>query len=474
MGAWFAFWHAFGWFLFAHLRWLVQSFGKTSVDQILYHLTFESQGVFQADFKIIRGYLIQAVAFPVFGMFMMALILRKLNQSKPEGVRKWAASVPLTLFLLSAILAESGIGVSRYLSAIRGKDYIAEHYLKPTRFEKRTTRGKNLVLIYAEGMDASYASKSLFGRNLIESLTGLGGESFSDFRQAPGTEWTMAGIVASQCGLPLKAVTVGDMNEQMGSIKSFLPRATCLGDTLKGFGYRNVFLGGASLKFAGKGNFFMSHGYEKAFGKEEWLLTGRYRDSDLNEWGLGDDDLFKEARSQVDSLAASGAPFHLTILTVNTHPPEGFSTRKCKSAGKNTFEDRITCSANEIASVVTYLGERGYLENTNVVILGDHLSMTNPLSDRLSQVPRRTIFNRWIAREGVRKNQETLVHFDFAASILDFIGIHPESGRYGLGYSAFSPSNPSESEWRLTELQENVLNRSPFYSDLWKPVNKPF
>ncbi len=65
----------------------------------------------------------------------------------------------------------------------------------------------------------------------------------------------MGGITASQCGIPLNSVILEDGNSQGERLKSFLPRATCLGDSLKKLGYINIFLGGARLAFAGKGKF---------------------------------------------------------------------------------------------------------------------------------------------------------------------------------------------------------------------------
>ncbi len=60
-------------------------------------------------------------------------------------------------------------------------------------------------------------------------------------------------------------------------VKRYLPRASCLGDILARQGYRNVFLNGSSLVFAGVGKFFNDHRYARVMGREEWIAAGEPR-----------------------------------------------------------------------------------------------------------------------------------------------------------------------------------------------------
>jgi phosphoglycerol transferase len=448
---------------------VINSFGSPTLDQILYHLTYETGGLTEIDPKIFRSYFIHAILAPVFLSGFLILMLRFFRKRSQRVADMAVRVTPFLVLACCVLLAEVKIGIASYLYSFFGPDFVASHYVMPTHFERKNRKLKNLVLIYVEGLDAAYESEGIFGKNLLKEISALRGIRFDDYHQAPGTGWTMAGISSSQCAVPLKAVTFGELNSQMETVREFLPHATCLGDTLKNFGYRNVFLGGASLAFAGKGNFLRSHGYDLALGREEWLGSGRYRLSEMNDWGLDDDDLFDEARAQIDRLQSERGPFNLTLLTVSTHPGEGFLTKRCKATGGLSFQDIVSCSSVEVASFVKYLDTKGYLENTNVVILGDHLAMTNPVSDLLAQPNTRSIFNRWISKEIIKKNRETILHFDIAPSILDFIGIESESGRYGLGYSTFSEKKERPPVGWVADIERNVMNRSSFYSELWKP-----
>ena len=93
-----------------------------------------------------------------------------------------------------------------------------------------------MILIYVESFENGYSNSNIFGEDLIKELTELKGISFKSFNQAPGTGWTIAGIVATQCAVPLKVVFMRDGNGQ-GDGKSFLSNAICLGDVLQAHGY---------------------------------------------------------------------------------------------------------------------------------------------------------------------------------------------------------------------------------------------
>src|SRR5690606_6720642 len=115
----------------------------------------------------------------------------------------------------------------------------------------------------------SYKDETKFGKNLLSSLDALKGVSFNQYKQAPGTNWTIAGITATQCGVPLKTVSLYGGNDQGERIKAFLPNAVCLGDVLHDAGYHNVYMGGDALSFSGKGKFFQDHHYDEVYGREE-------------------------------------------------------------------------------------------------------------------------------------------------------------------------------------------------------------
>lgn len=103
--------------------------------------------------------------------------------------------------------------------------------------------------------------------------------------------------------------------------KGFLNRAVCLGDVLTQAGYRQVFLGGASSTFAGKGSFLRSHGYDEVNGKPE-LAKLLDDPSNMSGWGLYDDSLFDIAANKYAELAAAGQPLSSSIPTYSQTGPQ--------------------------------------------------------------------------------------------------------------------------------------------------------
>ena len=120
-----------------------------------------------------------------------------------------------------------------------------------------------MVLIYIESFENIFSDKEIFGEDLIRDLdiNKLNGKSFKKFKETAYTNWTIAGIVASQCGLPPKPITIlntknkGRHNKFGFGLKTFLPNAKCLGDILKENDYKNIFINAVSLDFVGTGLF---------------------------------------------------------------------------------------------------------------------------------------------------------------------------------------------------------------------------
>ena len=81
----------------------------------------------------------------------------------------------------------------------------------------------------------------MFGENLIELISpkNLNGKSFKSFYETRYTNWTIAAIVATQCGIPLKPMSIfntkkkGKHQKHVFGLKHFLPNIKCLGDILK-------------------------------------------------------------------------------------------------------------------------------------------------------------------------------------------------------------------------------------------------
>ena len=471
--------YALGVISLAGAWWLHTTFGPVSVEQVLLHWRFAAARD-SVDSELVGTFIEHVLVYPVlFAAVMAWLDARFLRPAEGRvaamsALMRWPAHrLPWIAALAGVCTVAASVDALEYVASFKANNYFALNYRAPTTSALHPApHTKNLVVVYGESLETTYGEARLFHRNLLQPLTDLGGVSFSRYQQMPGTGWTMAAIVSTQCGVPYKYVSLLDIASQGERLPHFLAGATCLSDLLHSAGYRNVFMGGASLDYSGKGTFLREHHYDEAYGRREWRHAG-VPESRISGWGLHDDDLFANARHKLRELHAAHQPFNLVVLTVDTHLPAGQLSAQCKALGVQTLDEIIGCSASQIADFVRFVHDEGFDEDTNVVVLGDHLSMHNSLWDRLQDAPDRHVFNAFFAKQAPLKNREDIVHFDLLPTLLDFIGITSDDGRLGLGTSAFAGSIKVPDDNDRRRMADGLLLQSAAYAELWEPRATP-
>ena len=153
------------------------------------------------------------------------------------------------------------------------------------------------------------------------------------------------------------------------------------------------------------------------------------------------------------------------------HGPDGFFSKLCQKNGAKVFSDVVECTSNQVTDFINFIKKKGYLKDTNVVILGDHLAMYNPAHEKLDAVHQRHIYNQFISHKKITKTRDDVLEFDMFPTILEFIGFHVEGGKLGLGYTAITPNVVKPSPKELEEMESDLLNESETYIDLWKGDN---
>lgn len=491
--------------LFAIPMWINREFGTVSVDQVLYHLSFGSTGLFASDPALMDGFIRFALLLPLglalllfvceafvthahrHGLEATLLAIRQTLANWGRMIRtgllhalkgaNFAFQKKLHLILLGGGIIFFGYQFSliSYISSFYGEDYFAGSYVDPRQIELKKERPKSLVLIYVESLENTYADPSRFGKDLLHRLTALQekGVSFNHYTQMPGTGWTIAGIVSSQCGLPLRSLAMFDGNQQGEHVSSFLPNARCLGDILNAHGYTNIFMNGSSLEFAGVGKFFKDHHYKRVYGREEWIGLGEKQET-MSGWGLHDDDLFRNARAELAKQIRSRKLFNLTLLTIDTHHPYGHLSTTCNRRGFTDFEGIVECTADQVAEFVEDIISNGWLDKVSIVIQGDHLAMGNTSYEKLISNPDRTVFNLLISGDKkLVKNTDDFSHFDMFPTILDLIGLKVVGERAGLGYSGLGVPKVERPADRREKMEALLMNYSKDYEKLWGPNTDP-
>ena len=405
----------------------------------------------------------------------LALSTFALCRRQYGGRRVLPLAAGLLVFgLLLSPPAQSLVAYAAHSVRGGGDDEIFQHFGE-LRDPKVTAvfsgqKRPNIVLIYVESLDHNYFDETLFP-GLLPNLKRLRTESidFSNIAQGEGAGWTLGGIVASQCGYPL-AIPYDIGGNDLGLFNEFLPRATCLGDLLAADGYRLTFIGGADARFAGKDDFLRSHGYAEIIDRD--TLLGSLGDKSYqNTWGVFDDTLLDYAIGKFTALSSGNSPFLLTVLTMDTHHPNGFLSRSCGpyGRGENSSLNALHCADKLIPQFIDRIRNSPYSQNTLIVVASDHLTMRNQASYLLerSQTPERLTFFVNTPSGTHAVNNRPGIHYDIGPTILDLVGYNLQ-GRMGFGAPltrgpGYLPGRFGEDQW-----QGEAANLLAIGSRLWQ------
>lgn len=467
--------------------WGLSKWGKIDIDEIIFQLQSPLEGT---ESGILNDYILKGLLPAVLVFLFYVIVQIILGKQKKEGVR-----VRFTVFV-AALSAIACLGVSRYvwtelrigewLSAQNSEtDFVKDHYVDPAKVKLSFPEKKrNLIYIYMESMESGYADKAaggFFSENLIPELTKIAqenedfsgeGEQIEGGYSYVGTAFTTGGIFAQSAGLPLR-VSIGANN--MDTQSSFFPGITALGDILEEEGYRQVFMCGSDAVFGGRSLYFRDHGsfeiMDHPYAIEKGLLPSDYKVF----WGYEDEKLFEFAKKTLEELAGGDKPFNLTMLTVDTHFPDGYVCRLCENRfPENQYANVMACSSRQIASFLSWIKEQDFYENTTVVLCGDHPTMSHRFDKELKDTAERKAFTAYInsavdpKAPDQRRKYATL---DIFPTTLASLGVKIPGDRLGLGTNLFSDVQTLTERYGFETMEKELKNRSAFLQELEKPDN---
>lgn len=439
------------------------AFGDVSFDQMLFHIQIGTVGTSFSDFKFLFS---DPVSLALLTLATLGggslLALLRLKSPSDLGKRVLISSV---LTLASLLTVGKWLAIDRFAYSLLAEDEFSAIYTEPSlNLLKTPSERRNLILIYVESLERAFLDFE--GENLIKSIDSLSGETVPGFSQAPGTGWSIAGMVASQCGVPL--VGRYGVNLSGNYNQKFLGNAICLGDILAANGYDQTFLVGPDLKFAGMDKFYRTHQFDHALGLEE-LRAFIPHGEKYGGWGRGvnDDALLDYARDRLDQLYQQDQPFNLTIITTDNHAPEGKPSKNCNPSEKiEGLAGVIKCTSRFVSQFVIDATTHPNAKTTDIFILGDHLFMAT--SQQIGRFKgERDIYFKVISQSERRLRREHgMTHFDVFPTILDSLGLLADSNQQiALGFSLFGEHYSEEMHRR--NMSPGILNPSLKYSALW-------
>ena len=487
-------------------QWMMSQ-ASLHLDEILFTLTSPVEGTDEGFYwNVARFALIPALAI-LFAAITIQYLLdqweRGVGQSKAasglsrlsdvgsprlkRNFRKWflpaLTGIAVVFCGLTAWRLWTKLEVGEYLkNSGQASTWIEDNYVDPKKVEITFPEKKrNLIYLYLESMEVAYSdtgSGGIFEENYIPNLTALSSKTIdfggSGAKQLNGasswkyTTWTMGGMFAATSGLPLKIPieTNGVDTNFMSTQDSFFPNITALGNILLEEGYENDLLIGSDATFGGRRLYFSTHGdyefYDYLYYSENGILPSGYKVF----WGFEDEKLFNFAKKRLEELAAGDKPFNLTMLTVDTHYPDGYTCRLCKDTYDSSYANAIVCSDTQVSAFLDWCSEQDWYEDTAIVVAGDHPTMA-AFCDSAPEDYVRKVYTAILnpAKEPERDEWREYATVDFFPTTLSAMGASIEGGRLGLGTDLFSAEDTLTEKYGRETIDEELSKTSSWMDE---------
>ena len=477
--------------LFFLTIWMASKYDKVTLDQFIYQLKSSAAG---ANSSITNSAVIRVGVFGVAATLLELVLYKLCTGDVRQAIRqrgiyirfrttkfarfvsRRALALTLAVLIFSMALFTVKLDLIQFVSAAATEsEFIEDHYVDPSLAELTFPAEKrNLVYIFLESMENTFGETEAGGPiydNFIPELTqlaaenvnfsnddGLGGAlSFS------GTTWTAAAMVTQTSGLnvqvPLEA-------NYFGGEDGYMPGVVSLGELLEREGYTQTLLVGSDAQFGGREAYFTEHGNynivdTKALKDRGWLPA------DYNVWwGFEDAKLFGAAKLELAALAAKGEPFNFTMLTCDTHFPDGYHCQLCRDEYPEQYPTVARCSSRMVYDFILWIQQQPFYENTTIVISGDHLTMDPDFMQEVDENYQRTIYNCIINAplEPVQEKNREFGTYDLFPTTLAALGVQIEGDRLGLGTNLFSGKQTLCEMYGFEALDWELQKRSEFYN----------
>ena len=432
--------------------WAFSNWSNLEMSEIIFQLTSPLTGTGN---NMIENYLIRCL-LPAIAAALGVVILLYLirNRHSYRSVASFGFVAALILTIGTGVYGWARLDVGTYL-VNRGKDstYIEDNYADPAKVSLTFPEKKrNLIYIFLESMEATYADHKNGGgmpENYIPELTTLAqqNEDFSGKSDKlnggyamTGATWTMGAMFAQTSGLPLQIpLDTNGMSTQL----VFFPGIKTLGDILEDQGYSQTLMLGSNATFGGRRLYFEEHG---AYNMEDYQYTkdmGLIPEGYRVWWGYEDQKLFQFAKDRLNQLGNDTAtPFNFTMLTVDTHFPDGYVCDLCDTEfGDNQYANVMHCSSRQVSDFISWIQQQPWYDNTTIVISGDHPTMDADFCDPVDEDYTRKVYTTYInsavpnQKPDKRRKYTT---FDNFPTTLAAMGVQIDGDRLGLGTDLFS------------------------------------
>lgn len=475
-------------------HWVTETYG-VGLNELISTFTLSLKGTSSDVVNAVIGsclppVLIAAAVFVAL-VFVDRVRLRGIPLKIKKALQRIMAVGAVIAFFTSLIYANHCFDAVGYFKTSVAQTRIYDDYYVSPDSVAITSDGKakNLIYIYIESLETTYASTEDGGAqsdNYIPNLTQLANENISfsssnklgGFHSTYGTGITMGALFGTTSGVPYSMGT--EINEMLAD-NNFMSGITTLGDILAQNGYKQKFLCGSDGDFGGRKTYFQQHGNYDVVDLYAARKKGYIPDDYFVWWGYEDAKLYEIAKKELSELASEGEPFNFTMLTVDPHHIDGYVCEQCGNEYENVTANVMKCTDRLLGNFISWCQKQDFYEDTVIVITGDHPRMDTSLVAGVSYYDR-TVYNCFINTvysdgsinnsgngNAISKNNRICTPMDIFPTVLSAMGYNIEGDRLGLGTNLFSSRQTLAEERGFEWLDTELSKSSKYYYKVFAP-----
>lgn len=485
--------------LFFLTIWLANKYDHVSLDQFIYQMKSSAAG---ANRSLANSAIVRVGLFGMVLTCLEALIylvctgrFHKLLRKNPfyiqfrstklcRFIARRAMPLVAAILVISMSFFTLKLDIIGYASAIAtDSDLIENHYVDPLKAELTFPETKrNLVYIFLESMEVTFSDTEAGGPildNYTPELAALAQQNINFSHNAnvggalsfAGTTWTAAALVSQTSGVIVQVPLLAD---DYGGENSYIPGLVSLGEVLEKEGYQQTLLFGSDAAFGGRDSYFSEHGSYEIIDIHALKDQGRLPEDYLEWWGFEDEKLFGFAKEELTRLASCDKPFNFTMLTADTHFPDGYVCRLCGEEYEEQYPNVLRCSSKQIYEFISWIQEQPFYENTTIVISGDHLTMDPDFLEDVDENYVRTVYNCIINAPITPSNEKNRQFgtFDLFPTTLAAMGVTIAGDRLGLGTNLFSDKQTLTELYGFEVLNYEFQKNSDFYNSTFLQMDR--
>lgn len=404
---------------------------------------------------------IEFILYQAFGYFLIIFVI--LFYIVWILFKKSILTHSRAIILFGLLFLYSGSAV---LLSFFKEDYLKKNYISPDFLLTKTIHPKkNLIVIYVESLEKTFSNKKVFNEDILKPLETIGGISMPLIPNK-GTTNTLSGVFSALCSYPFYAA-YSSQDEALRQ-KLYLNKKICLGNVLNFHQYEQHSVHGSRSSYS------FNRDFKRVFYKNQIPF---HDCQELKKQGypiyypsfdgcFHNQEVLDETEVYLKRLHKNkDKKFHLSNFLLDTHTPDGFFSKDCLDSEKNDslkIRGSFKCAIRMLKNKLVRWKDKGLLEDTVVVIVGDHPFMPNWTSHKYFQVERSVYFHiLGYNQNKLSPKRQYMNHFDIMPTILDALEMLPEAHhKVGLGSSIFREDK------EFDERQKHLKNEYYLFSDI--------